>query len=124
MEYHAVARIETDQDTLQARVTVDALAELCGEFSNVTGGRDSGEADSLWGHFSILRTCFRGGVRFQLLDCPNGLQWTVTTGYPPAPEHVFIHASINRTEVDEDFADSLQDFVDAMKDGLETAFTG
>lgn len=122
MEYHAIARIKTDQDTLQSRLTVASLADYCAEFSNVTGSADSGETDAIWGHFTLQRTKFQGGVRFQLTDCPNGLQWTVTTGYPPAPEHVFIHATINRLEIDEDFAESLQDFVDAMKDGIETAF--
>lgn len=120
MEFHAVARVTTDPQTLQDRLTVAALGDVCADFSNVTGSADAGEADSAWGRFTVVRTVFRGGVRFQLTDCPNGLQWSITTGYPPAPEHIFIHATINRTEIDPDFAESLEDFVDGFRSGLES----
>lgn len=122
MEFHAVARVRTSQKTLQDRLTVTALGDICTDFSAVAGTADAGEADTPWGHFNLVRTLFTGGVRFQLTNCPNGLQWTVTTGYPPEPEHVFVHATINRLDIDPDFGESLQDFVDSMKDGLEKVF--
>lgn len=122
MEFHAVAKVRTDAATLQNALTVPTLARVCAEFSNVIGSDDKGEADSPWGHFTVQRTLFTGGVRFQLLNCPNGLQWTLTTGFPPAPEHVFIHATVNRTEIDPDFAESLQDFVDAWRAGMEKIY--
>jgi len=38
---------------------------------------------TLWGEFLINHNKIKGGVRFTLLDCPNAVSWTITTGFPP-----------------------------------------
>jgi hypothetical protein len=47
------------------------------------------------------------------------LQWTVTTGHLPNPANTVIHLTINRAEQDPDFVDSIRQFVDDWKAGLE-----
>lgn len=62
-----------------------------------------------------------GGVRFWVPDCPNALAWTVTTGYPPYPERIVIHATINRTDHNREFIDATVALMKTLKNGLETA---
>jgi hypothetical protein len=114
-------------EELTRRLTVGVLPEVCDAFAVAEAeDDDQGAADTLWGHFRVVRTPIRGGVRFTLTDCPNALAWTVTAGYPPAPEGVVVHATIARTEADTDpdFADSIQEFVEAWQCGLEALPAG
>ena len=52
-------------------------------------------------------------------DCPNGLSLTITTGYPPDPQKVFVHCTINRLEHDSNFLETLEDFVKHWITGRE-----
>ena len=67
---------------------------------------------SLWGEFTLARQEIKGGLRFSLLECPNALAWTITTGFEPAPNSIIVHLTINRTEKDEDFLEEIDDFLD------------
>lgn len=79
----------------------------------------SSEIYCVWGTCHTHREDLSHGVRFSLPGCPNALQWTVTTGHLPNPQHTVIHLTINRTGQDQDFIDSIQQFVDDWKTGLE-----
>ncbi len=81
--------------------------------SNVIPERDS---------FNILPTPVgaTGTGTAELRSSPRSEEWTVTTGHEPNPRHTFIHLTINRTEQDQDFIDSIQQFVEDWKAGLET----
>ena len=121
MEFFTTVERPLTAEDLTGRLTVPTLSEVCDAFAAVEAeDDDQGAADTLWGHFRVVRTPIRGGVRFALTDCPNALVWTVTAGYPPAPDGVVVHATIARTEADTDpdFAESIQEFVDAWRLGL------
>lgn len=75
----------------------------------------------MWGHFALRRENINGGVRFTMPTCPNSLAWTVTTGFPPSPERVVVHCTINRTEHDPDFIASIEEFVALWVRGLEAS---
>ncbi len=77
---------------------------------------------SLWGEFTLSRLEINGGLRFSLLECPNALTWTITTGYDPAPKAVIIHLTINRTEKDQEFIEEIEDFLDDQSIFLKQAF--
>lgn len=122
MEFFTTVDRPLTAEKLTRRLTVATLPGVCDAFADVEAEDDDlGAADTLWGHFRVVRTPIRGGVRFALADCPNALAWTVTAGYPPAPEGVVVHATIARTEADTDpdFADSIQEFVGAWQRGLD-----
>lgn len=122
MEFFATIDRPLTAEELTRHLTVGTLPDWCDAFAEVTAdSEDEGAGDTLWGHFRVVRTPIRGGVRFALTDCPNALAWTVTAGYPPAPEGVVIHATIARTEADTDpdFAESIQEFVEAWQRGLQ-----
>ena len=73
---------------------------------------------TLWGEFLISYDKIKGGVRFTLLDCPNALSWTITTGYPPEREKIVFHCTLNRTQKSQDFIDEVNEFIDEWAVGL------
>jgi hypothetical protein len=121
MEFFATTIIAASVADLQRRLTIGDLPRWCASIEKVLSDADSsGELYCVWGTFHAHREELRQGVRFSLPDCPNAFQWTVTTGHAPDPRQTAIHATINRSEHDQDFIDSIRQFVDDWKAGLET----
>jgi hypothetical protein len=120
MEFFATSTIPASIEDLQRRLTIGELPRWCASIEKVLSDAiTSGEIYCVWGTFDLNREELRQGVRFSLPHCPNALQWTVTTGHAPDPLQTSIHATINRAEQDQDFIDSLQQFVEDWKAGLE-----
>jgi len=120
MEFFATTIIPASASDLQRRLTISDLPRWCASIEKVlSDAKSSGEIYCVWGTFHARREDLRQGVRFSLPDCPNALQWTVTTGHQPNPRHTAIHLTINRTEQDQDFIDSIRQFVNDWKVGLE-----
>jgi len=120
MEFFATTIIPASAQDLQRRLTIGELPYWCASIEKVlSDAKSGGEIYCVWGTFHVNREDMRNGARFSLPDCPNALQWTVTTGHQPEPLHTVIHATINRTEQDQDFIDSIRQFVDDWKAGLE-----
>lgn len=120
MEFFATTIVPATVADLQRRLTIGELPHWCASIEKVLSDeKSSGEIYCVWGPFDTRRENLRNGVRFSLPGCPNALQWTVTTGHQPDPGHTVIHATINRTEHDQDFIDSIRQFVDDWKAGLE-----
>ena len=119
MEFFATTIISASAADLQRRLTISELPRWCASIEKVlSDAKSSGEIHCVWGTFHVHREDLCDGVRFSLPGCPNAFQWTVTTGRPPNPRHTVIHLTINRTEQDQDFIDSIQKFVDDWKAGL------
>ena len=120
MEFFATTLIPASAADLQRRLTISKLPNWCASIEQVLGDeKSSGEIYCVWGTFNVHREDVQGGVRFSLPGCPNAFQWTVTTGQEPEPRHTVIHATINRTEHDQDFIASIRQFVADWKTGLE-----
>ena len=120
MEFFATTIIPASAADLQRRLTISELPNWCASIEQVLSDEmSSGEIYCVWGTFHTHREILRSGVRFSLPGCPYAFQWTVTTGHLPNPRHTVIHLTINGTEHDQDFIDSIQQFVDDWKAGLE-----
>lgn len=120
MEFFATTIIPATAAELQRRLTIGELPLWCASIEKVLSDAGSrGEIFCVWGTFDTHREEVNGGVRFSLPGCPNAFQWTVTTGQLPDPRHTVIHVTINRSEHDQDFIDSIQQFVADWKTGLE-----
>lgn len=121
MEFFATTNLSVSVAALQHRLTISELPHWCASIEKVLGDvQTSGEIYCVWGTFLIHRESLHHGVRFSLPECPNGLQWTVTTGQPPDPQQTVIHLTISRAEHEQDFIDSIQQFMADWKAGLET----
>lgn len=120
MEFFATITIPATAADLQRRLTISALPHWCASIEKVlSDAKSSGEIYCVWGAFDTHREALRSGVRFTLPGCPYAFQWTVTTGHQPNPQQSLIHLSISGTEHDQDFIDSIQQFVADWKAGLE-----
>ncbi|MFZ5758183.1 MAG: hypothetical protein ACOY32_00965 [Thermodesulfobacteriota bacterium] len=126
MEFFEFADVTTTPEEIVVRLSPDALPGFCDAIEAV---EEEGEADLViyflhWGRFHIRREQVMGGVRFSVPDCPNALAWTVTTGYPPCPEKIVVHATINRTGHDDDFLAATRALLSSFKIGLEQKIAG
>ncbi|GAB6051539.1 hypothetical protein JCM17960_03590 [Magnetospira thiophila] len=121
MEFFAQARGTWTETELRDRLTLARLAEHCASITEIIdpGDGETGEIYSIWGQFKVQRAPIRGGVRFVLPTCPNAVTWSITTGLPPDPTATVIHCTINRPDHDPEFIESLQDFVEDWRVGLE-----
>lgn len=121
MEFFAVADVPMTVDELQKLLTIDRLPEVCEAVDSVDAAEPLGRVIYFchWGRYHLRREEILGGVRFWVPDCPNALGLTVTTGLPPDPSKVVIHAAINRVEHDPEFIAATEDLVYSLKSGLE-----
>lgn len=109
---------------IQRAVHISNLTELCRSIEKVLSQQgERGEIYCTWGEFKVHRELIRQGVRFTLPGCPNALQWTITTAVDE-PSMVCVHCTIEQPRHEPDFIESLQQFVDDWKRGLESGNTG
>lgn len=124
MEFFEYAEVTTQQEEIREKLHFQTLSTYCRDIDEVA---DEGEEDMVvyfatWGRFHIRCEQIMGGLRFSVPDCPNALAWTITTGYPPHPEKIVLHATINRTFHDPEFIEGIKLLLQAFKEGLETHF--
>jgi len=120
MEFFAFADTVWDAKELRAHLHMDNLTALCPTLEKkivTANGRD--RFYTIWGEFDVVCQEIIGGYHFFMPKCQNSIVWTITTDLPPNPQQISIHATINRTEQDPDFVETLEDFVAEWKAGLE-----
>lgn len=124
MEFFEYAEIVTSQEEIRDKVCMDTLPFFCEAVEAVDKADELGRVVYFlhWGRFHLRCEEVMGGVRFSVTDCPNALAWTVTTGYPPCPDKVVLHATINRTDHDPGFIAVTKDLLVTLKTGLEQKF--
>jgi len=123
LEFFGLADIRTNETRLQQCLRLERLPEFCSGISSLVKhiSEFEGEVYCMWGHFALRKENINGGVRFTMPTCPNSLAWTVTTGFPPHPEQVVVHCTINRTEHHPEFIASIEEFVAMWVRGLEAS---
>ena len=124
MEFFRILNAKTLEGDIQSALTLDNLSSMSNEIF-VIGNQDKNKADigSIWGEFSLTRSEIKGGLRFALLECPNALAWTITTGFPPDPNSIIIHLTINRQEKESSFIEEVEEFLDDHIDCLTKVFS-
>ena len=126
MEFFEFADVAATQETIRDKVSLDNLPFFCEEIEAVAETDAVGRVIYFrhWGRFHIRSEKVMGGARFSVPDCPNALAWTVTTGYPPHPEKIVLHATFNRTEHHPEFIAATKALLAALKTGIERNFSG
>lgn len=124
MEFFRIIKVKTTEQLIQKHIQLSNL----GKISNELFAIDNPEGDKLkiggiWGEFSLSKSQIKGGVRFALIECPNALCWTITTGYPPDRDSIVIHLTINRQRKQPEFIDEIHDFLDDHCFRLEKLFS-
>ena len=123
MEYFRIIKVKSTEQNIQKQLTLSNLNELSTEIFNL---REPSETEAtiggIWGEFTLSRSIIKGGIRFSLIECPNALCWTITTGYAPEPESIIIHLTINRQEKNEEFIEEIAEFLDDICVNLQHFF--
>ncbi len=123
MEFFRTINAKTDENMIKTILDLHHLELMSSQLFLLEPLSDDLVAiGSLWGEFTLTRQEIKGGLRFSLLECPNALTWTITTGYEPAPESIIVHLTINRTEKDQEFLEEIKDFLDDHTGFLKQTF--
>jgi len=123
MEYFRIITIETTAQIIQRQLTLTNLDAISTEIFNLEPPQqETSSIGGLWGEFTLSRSLINGGVRFTLIECPNALCWTITTGFPPNPNAIIIHLTINRQNITSDFDEEINDFLEDQEVQLTTFF--
>ncbi|WP_298365032.1 hypothetical protein [uncultured Lutibacter sp.] len=122
MEYFKVIEKTTCENILQEKINPQTLDLFTESMLFLEGNSTEFNGLTLWGEFQISYAKIKGGVRFTLLDCPNALAWTITTGYPPNKEAIILHVTINRIQKPQEFIEELDDFIKEWEEGLNRNF--
>lgn len=113
MEFFRVIEVKTQENKIQNEFDFHDLGSLSEDlFLLNTIDNEHAEIGTMWGEFTLQRTVINEGLRFALLECPNALTWTVTTGKETGEGSVLIHLTINRKNKDQEFIEEIRVFLD------------
>lgn len=103
---------------LSDRLTISTLPAYCASIDTVLSAQSDSEGEiyCVWGQFKVSRQRIRNGVRFSLLNCPHALAWSVTLH--ERPQDIVIHCTIDKKEEDNEFVESIEQFVLDWRKGL------
>ena len=124
MEYFKIVDVNSSEKDIQKKLSLANLEQFCESIFTLDKGEDICPIGGMWGEFTLRRDQIMGGVRFSMLDCPNALAWTITTGYPPAREKVVIHLTINRERKQKEFEEEIRLFMEDLQKGLQSFLIG
>ena len=118
--FEEVERQGVDIEELKDLLQISALPSHCRSIDSVISeNHNVGEIYCVWGQFNISREVIRNGVRFALLDCPHAFVWTIT--YHEDRNMLVVHCTIDDREEDEEFVESILEFVSDWGFGLGNA---
>lgn len=124
MEFFRIVKKTTTEEEIREKVRLTNLEEWSSLIFNINPP-ESNESSigGIWGEFTLSRHEIKGGLRFALIECPNALAWTVTTGYPPDSNAIILHLTINRREKSLEFIEEINEVLDDMVEGLAGLFS-
>jgi hypothetical protein len=124
MEFFRIVKKTTTEEGIRKKVRLTNLEEWSSLIFNLDPPQNSESyIGGIWGEFTLSRHEIKGGLRFALIECPNALAWTITTGYPPDPNALILHLTINRLEKGQEFIEEINEVLDDMVEGLNELFS-
>ena len=122
MEFFRTIDLQTSETQIKEKINFNTISEIYPDMILLGGEGNVYQVGSFWGEFMLRRDEIMGGIRFSMLDCPNALAWTITTGYPPARNKVIIHLTLNRLEKPDEFISEINELLDGWTKGLQKQF--
>lgn len=122
MEFFEVIDKQVSEAIIQEKITPENLEKFTESMLLLEKIGNNFSCGTLWGEFIVSYDKIKGGVRFALMNCPNALQWTITTGFPPKENSIVIHLTINRNQKPAEFVEEIQEFLEEWTVGLNSAF--
>lgn len=100
-------------------LTIKNLPNLCSSIETVISDEiNKGVIYCIWGQHCISRETLKDGVRFSFQGCPHALALSVTT--KNNSNRITIHCSTDTEIQDEDFMDSIKEFLNNWVIGIKT----
>jgi hypothetical protein len=118
MEFFKIVNVISSEMEIKEQLTLQNLEKFCVSVFPLDEGSEVCKIGGMWGEFMLRLDQIMGGVRYSMLDCPNALAWTITTGYPPARDKVVVHLTINRERKQEEFVEEIRQFLADLEFGL------
>jgi len=116
--FKEIEKIDITVDALKSQLQIATLPVHCKSINNIISDNGNyGEIYCVWGQFTVSREVIRNGVRFALLNCPHALAWTVALH--TNRNTIIIHCTIDNQQENEEFVESIEQFVSDWKIGLE-----
>ena len=122
MEFFRIIDKQVTEKIIQDKIHPHSLEDFTESMLFIEDSNNDFQGLTLWGEFLITYDKIKGGVRFTLKDCPNGLSWTITTGFPPERNKIVLHSTINRTQKYEEFLEEIKEFMDEWEKGIKEKF--
>ena len=122
MEFFRIIDKQVTEQIIQDKIHPKSLEDFTESMLFNEDSNNDFQGLTLWGEFLISHDKIKGGVRFTLKDCPNGLSWTITTGFPPERNKIVLHSTINRTQKPEEFLEEIKEFMDEWEKGIKEEF--
>jgi len=122
MEFFRIIDKQVTEAIIQENITPKSLDKFTETMFFLNSENENFKAGTIWGEFLISYSKINGGIRFSLLSCPNALTWTITTGYPPEPNRIVLHCTINRTQITDEFEEEINEFLKEWEAGLTKQF--
>ncbi len=119
MEFFRIIDKQVTEQIIQDKIHPQSLEDFTESMLFIKDSNNDFQGLTLWGEFLISYDKIKGGVRFTLKDCPNGLSWTITTGFPPERNKIVLHSTINRTQKPEEFLEEIKEFMDEWEEGIK-----
>ena len=120
MEFFVIVDARSTERDIQEKLTLMNLDDYCESMFPLGDNPEVCPTGGMWGEFIVRRDLIMGGVRFSMLNCPNALAWTITTGYPPARDKIVVHLTINRERKQEEFVEEIHLFLNDLNHGLSS----
>jgi len=118
MEYFEFIESNADISTLKFELSINNLVKYCASVSEVFhSNQQQGEIYCIWGRFTVNRELLDNGIRFSFPGCPNALTWTITKE-PDNTNQIVLHLTINKQQIDNDFAQSIKQFIADLTKGI------
>ena len=122
MEFFKIINKQVSEKIIQDKINPKSVENFTETMLFLEDSDKDFKGVTLWCDFFISYDKIKGGVRFTLLDCPNGFSWTITTGFPPEHTKVVLHSTINRTQKPDEFIEEIHEFMDEWEAGIMKNF--
>lgn len=124
MEFFRVINLNTTGRLIKSTFDIKNLELLSTQFFVLELlNDDTASVGSLWGEFTLQRDDISGGLRFSLLECPNALTWTITTGHEPSTHNIVLHLTVNRMQLDRGFEEEIEEFLTDQCEKIKEALS-
>ena len=123
MEFYAIANAHMSPTDLQRYIRIKNLPQWCASIENVST-HSAGRGTMCWAgdDNAVHQEVVLNGIHFNLPGSVDVMQWSITVEPDSRNGRVTIHCTVNQSELEPEYINQLQQFVEDWKTGLENGW--